>query len=293
MRISEKRILEWWEAPGVEGREAFDEEIVYLNSLAETLNPPRWAILVRDLMPRWGFEPCSHRFFHGLEQVMAMIGAGRPGPRLGGCGDVPLEVHLTLHDLGQDFLAWAEGKGGKKVAEWLGEITPAKAEAARALGEALCAFGHGWVATDAALESWSEKAKFSLTKSLLDGEEAPLPSLLRHACSYNVLANLERVARALGAEKTPEVFVCREALRELPALAPERLVELAVILEALSRWLRGRPAKDGVHAHIYGLLGPHDKVREWLVASLYKTLKLWQHHLDGLFGKTRRLPSLI
>jgi len=293
VKISEKRVLEWWEAPGVEGREAFDEEIVYLNSLAESLSPPRWAILVRDLMPRWGFEPCSHRFFHGLEQVMAMIGAGRPGPRFGGCGDVPLEIHLALQDLGEEFLAWAEGKEARKVGNWLGPISPAKGEAVRALGEALCAFGHGWVATDAVLESWSEKAKYPLTKSLLDGEEAPLPRLLRHACCYNVLVNVERVARALGKEKTPEVFVCGEALRELPALAPERLAQLAVILEALPRWLRGRPAKDGVHAHIYALLGPHDKVREWLVASLYKTLKLWQRHLDGLLGKTRRLPSLI
>jgi len=108
-----------------------------------------------------------------------------------------------------------------------------------------------------------------------------------------VLVNVERVARALGEEKPPEVYVCGEALRELPTLAPERLAELALILEALSRWLRGRPAKDGVHAHIYALLGPHDEVREWLVASLYKTLKLWQQHLDGLLGKTRRLPSLI
>jgi len=293
VKISEKRVLEWWEAPGVEGREAFDEEIVYLNSLAESLSPPRWAILVRDLMPRWGFEPCSHRFFHGLEQVMAMIGAGRPGPRFGGCGDVPLEIHLALQDLGEEFLAWAEGKEARKVGNWLGPISPAKGEAVRALGEALCAFGHGWVATDAVLESWSEKAKHPLTKSLLDGEEAPLPRLLRHACCYNVLVNVERVARALGKEKTPEVFVCGEALRELPTLAPERLAQLAVILEALPRWLRSRPAKDGVHAHIYALLGPHDKVREWLVASLYKTLKLWQRHLDGLLGKTRRLPSLI
>ena len=63
MRISEKRVLEWWEAPGVEGREAFDEEIVFLNSLAETLNPPRWAILVRDLMPRWGLNPVPTAFF--------------------------------------------------------------------------------------------------------------------------------------------------------------------------------------------------------------------------------------
>jgi hypothetical protein len=89
VKISEKRVLEWWELPGIDGREAFDEEILFLNEFAENGKLPRWALLIRDLLPRWGFEPCAHRFFDGLEQVLAMIGSARPGPRLGGCGDIP------------------------------------------------------------------------------------------------------------------------------------------------------------------------------------------------------------
>lgn len=293
VRIAEKRVLEWWEAPGIEGRETFDEEILYFNSLAESLNLPRWAVLVRDLMPRWGFEPCSHRFFDGLEQILIMIGLGRPGPRLGGCGDIPLEIHLRLQTLGQNFLAWAEGKEASPAGAKLGKRTPSKVEAARALGEALSAFGHGWVATDAVLEAWADQARFPLTQALVDGEDAPLPRLLRHACSYDVIANVRRLADGIAKEKAPSVAVCREALAELPELAPERLTKLGVVLEALARWLKRRPAKDSVQAHIYALIGPRDEVREWLVASLYKTLKLWQVYLDGLCGKTRRLPSFI
>lgn len=293
MKISEKRVLEWWETPGIDGRETFDEEILFLNSLAESLSLPRWAVTVRDLFPRWGFEPCSHRFFDGLEQVVTMIGAGRPGARLGGCGDIPLHVHLRLQELGQGFLAWAEGKGGQEVEGWLGKRTAAKEEAARAVGESLAAVGHGWVATDAVLETWATQAKFPLTQGLVDEEEGPLAHLLRHACCYNLFLNLQRLAEGIGEEKISGVRVCREALAELPRLAPERLAQLWFVLDGLSRWLKRRSSRDGAQAHLYALLGPRDPVREWLVASLCKTLKLWQAYLDGLHGRSRRLPSLI
>lgn len=293
MKIGEKRILEWWEAPGIEGREAFDEEILFLNSFAEGTNLPGWAVRVRDLLPRWGFEPCSHRFFEGLEQVMSMIGTGRPGPRLGACGDIPLSVYVGLHNLGQDFLAWAEGKEAVQVQKWLGKRTAARVEAARAVGEAFLAMGHGWVATDALLETWAKQAKYSITQNLVDGEEAPLPLLLRHACCYNVFVNARRLARGIAQEKNPTIRVCKEALVELPQLAPDRSTQLGILWDALARWLKRKPPKDGVQAHIHALLGPRDPVREWLVASLYKTLKLWQVYLDKLHGKNRRLPSLI
>ncbi|MBC7222174.1 hypothetical protein H5T56_04255 [Candidatus Bipolaricaulota bacterium] len=293
MKISEKRVLEWWELPGIDGREAFDEEILFLNDFAESANLPRWALFVRDLFPRLGFEPCAHRFFDGLEQVMGMIGSARPGSRLGGCGDIPISVHLRLQSAGQEFLAWAEGKEAGEVGKLLGKANQAKTEAARAVGEALLAFGHGWVATDAVLETWADQAKFPLAQALVDGEEGPLPKLLRHACSYNVLMNIRRLAQGIGEEKIPAVRVCQEALTEMPELAPERLTQLLLVLDALARWLRRKPPKDGVQAHIHSLLGPRDPAREWLVASLFKTLKLWQVHLDKLHGKSRRLPSLI
>lgn len=293
MKISEKRVLEWWELPGIDGREAFDEEILFLNEVAANAKLPRWAVLVRDLFPRWGFEPCAHRFFDGLEQVMAMIGSARPGPRLGGCGDIPLSVYLRLQNAGQLFLSWAEGKDAGELGKWLGQQTPSKVEAARATGEALLALGHGWVATDAVLETWADQAKFPFTGALLDGEDGPLPKLLRHACCYNILVNVNRLAQGIGNEKVPTITVCQEALEEMPELAPERLSQLLVLLEALSRWLKRKSPKDGVQAHVHALLGPRDPAREWLVASLYKTLKLWQNYLDKLHGKSRRLPSLI
>lgn len=293
MRISEKRVLEWWEAPGIEGREAFDEEIVFLNNRAETLGLPRWAVRVRDLMPRWGFEPCAHRFFDGLEQVIGMIGAGKPGSHLGSCGDVPLSVHMRLQALGQEFLAWAGGKEAAELGPLLGRRTPARVEAARAVGQALTTFGQGWVATDAVLEFWTEQAVYALTKNLVDGEEAPLPRLLRHACAYNVLSNVRRLAQAIGAEGTPEIRVCQEALRELPTLAPERLEQLWVVLQALVRWLKKERPQDAVQSHLYIQVGERDPVREWLVASLYKSLKLWQVHIDRLLGQKHRLFSLI
>lgn len=293
MKIAEKRVLEWWELPGIDGREDFDEEILFLNEFALNGDLPRWALLVRDLFPRWGFEPCAYRFFDGLEQVLAMIGSARPGPRLGGCGDIPLFVYQRLQSLGQQFLFWAEGKEAEEVSRYLGEPDSEKAEAARAVGEALLAMGHGWVAVDAVLETWADQAKFPLTQALVDEEDGPLPKLLRHACSYNVLVNIRRLAEGIKEGRLPTIQVCREALVEMPKLAPERLAQLFLILDALARWLKRKPAKDGVQAHIHAMLGPRDPVREWLGASLYKTLKIWQTYLDKLHGRNRRLPSII
>jgi hypothetical protein len=41
------------------------------------------------------------------------------------------------------------------------------------------------------------------------------------------------------------------------------------------------------------MVGPRDDVRRWLVASLYKTLKLWQVHLDTILGEEHPYLSLI
>lgn len=292
MKISESRLLEWWEAPGIDGREAFDEEILYLNSAIETINLPRWAVLVRDLMPRWGFEPCSHRFFEGLEQVMGMIGAGRACSRLGDCGDVPLSTRRQLTILGGEFLSWAQGES-REVQGWLREGTPARREAAQALGEALLSLNQGRVALDETLEVWSERARFPLTQALLDGDDAPLPKLLRHPCSYNLLNNVENLAQALAQDEIGPVAVCGEALCQLPHLAPQRLSLLWDTLEGLGQWLQNLPPRDGFQSHIYSLLGPRDEVRTWLVSSLYKSLKLWQSHLDKLLHRRHRFLSLI
>ncbi|MCR4391301.1 MAG: hypothetical protein NUV94_00630 [Candidatus Acetothermia bacterium] len=297
VKVSEKRIAEWWEAPGIDGREAFDEEILYLNSLIDEIKLPRWAILVRDLMPRWGFEPCSHRFLDGLEQVMAMIGTARVCSRFGGCGDIPLSVHEQLEGIGSALVRWARAEGNGRMASavggWLGPHTPEHAEAAQAMGEAALAVGHGRAALDEVLERWAERARSPMTRALVDGDDAPLAVLLRHACCFNVLANLERLAQGIGRGEVVPVHVCLDALRHAPELDPTRLALLRGIADALAHWLQELPPHGGFEVRVYTFLGPRDEVRRWLVASLYKTLKLWQVHLDRLLGEKHSYLSLI
>lgn len=300
MAISEKRVLEWWEAPGIDGREAFDEEILYLGSLAEELQLPRWALAVRDLMPRWGFEPCAHRFLCGLEQVITMIGLGRAFPRVGACGDVPHAILVELEGWGTALRRWRrEGEGGGQLVGALGAdrqeacpYSPEKAEAALAVGEAVLALGRGRAALDMALERWNEGARFPLTRRLVDGEEAPLPRLLRHPCCFAVLGHLRRLILGIDRGEVPEFPVCNAALREAPVLDPGRLPALWGITLALAHWLEERPPQ-GLEARIYALLGPRDAVRHWLVASLYKTLKLWGAHLDRLGGEHHSYYPLL
>ncbi len=294
MKVSDRRIAEWWEAPGIDGREAFDEEILYLNSLVEEISLPRWAILVRDRMPRWGFEPCSHRFLAGLEQVLSMIGAGRVWPRFGGCGDIPLFVQRELDRLGAAFVQWAGGgNGGEPLTHSLGSHTAERAEAARAVGEVVLGIGQGPAALDAILERWAERARFGSARVLVDGDEAPLTLLAQHPCCYSLLWNIERLAHSIGNGEPPSVLVCIPSLRIAPKLDPTRLATLHDVGEALAQWLRESPPREGLEARVHGLLGPRDEVRRWLVASLYKTIKLWQVHLDRVLGQKHEYLSLI
>ena len=293
VRIADKRLLEWWEMPGVDGRDAFDEEILYLNSLAEELPLPRWALGVRDLMPRWGFEPCSALFPVGLEQVLTMIGQGKAFPRVGGCGELPLTSRLALQFWGERLVRWSRGR--EVDGEWvkLEPPTPEQAEAARAAGGAALALLQGHAALDEYLERWAERARYPLTRALVEGDEAPLTLLFRHACTYNLAANLSRIVAGIAAGEPPEIRVCQAALEEAQDLDPERVALLRTAAAALSRWREGKEPQSPGEARIYSLLGEQDPVRDWLVASLYKCLKLWLQHLDRLLGERHRYPSLL
>lgn len=294
VKVAERRIADWWEAPGIDGREAFDEEILYLNSQIEELSLPRWAILVRDRMPRWGFEPCSHRFLDGLEQVLVMIGAGRAGPRYGGCGDVPFPVQHKLDLVGNEFLKWAEeGTENESLVLLPKAHTPERAEAAQAVGEILLGIGKGPAKLDAALDRWVEEAGSPIAHALLDGEEAPLALLAHHPCAYTLFWNLGLLAQSIGNGERPSVLVCIPSLRVARVVDPGRLHTLRATGESLARWLKERPAASGLDERVYALLGERDPVRRWLVASLYKSLKLWQVHLDGALGEEHEYVSLI
>jgi hypothetical protein len=294
VRVSDKRIAEWWEAPGIDGREAFDEEILYLNSLTEEISLPRWAILVRDRMPRWGFEPCAHRFLEGLEQILHMIGVGRVWPRFGGCGDVPFAVQRSVRNFGRALVQWAEaGNGSGAPVASLGTHTAERAEAARAMGEIVLQIGQGAAALDATLDQWAERARFSPTRALVNGDEAPLSVVAQYSCAYTLLWNLDRLAHSIGNGEPPSALVCVPSLLVAPKLDPGRILTLREIGEALAHWLQEKPPQSSFEERVHALVGPRDEVRRWLVASLYKTLKLWQVHLDALFGEERDYLSLI
>ncbi|MGC9530347.1 MAG: hypothetical protein ACP5G2_07075 [Candidatus Bipolaricaulaceae bacterium] len=297
-KVSEKRISEWWEAPGIDGREAFDEEILFLNSLAEELPLPRWALGVRDLMPRWGFEPCGHHFLVGLGQVIAMIGEGRVHPRVGDCGEVPLWVAVEVDRWAGALLGWcrgqaADGGAGDSPTAGLDARTPERVEAVRAAADALLSLGRGRAALDEVLDRWADRARFPLARALVDGEQAPLVQLLRHPCCFNLIHNLRRLVDALGRGEVPTLAVCGGALREARELDPGRLPTVRATAAALTRWLQGVPPQEGFEQRLYRCLGPQDEVKRWLVASLYKCLKLWLRHLDCLVGRRQRYYALV
>ncbi len=175
----------------------------------------------------------------------------------------------------------------------LGLPSPEQAEAARAAGGAALALLQGHAALDEHLERWAERARYPLTRALVEGDEAPLPLLFRHACTYNLAANLTRVVAGISAGEPPEVRVCGAALEEAQALDPGRVALLRTAAAALVRWRDGKAPQSPGEAWIHTLVGEPDPVRDWLVASLYKCLKLWLQHLDRLLGERHRYPALL
>lgn len=293
-RISERRVAEWWEAPGIDGREAYDEEILYLNSLAEELDLPRWALAVRDLMPRWGFQPCDRLFTVGVEQIIGMIGQGRAGTRVGGCGVMSLDARLLVAHWGRGLLKWSRGSEPEgPLPPPPGPLTPPQAEAARASGGAALALLQGHLALDEHLDRWASRARYPLTKVLVDGEDAPLSTLFRHPCCYNLEQNLSRVAQGIAANTLPQVRVCNDALLELPQLDPFRIQFMRELALTLVKWWSGKPPTGEWEVHVHHMLGEKDPTRRWLVASLYKCLKLWLQFLDRLHQVRHRYPALV
>ena len=149
----DKLTHKWWETAviNVAGKYDWDEEIKAVNAMMDEIDEfPEWALHVRDAMPKYGFEMCAHRWLDGLDVAIRMIGTEVFWPSTAGrCGDVPGRIADAAEQRAAAVQDWSGGrtsnKGGirRQVAQWLGEQTPEKREAATCFVELVRAFFFG------------------------------------------------------------------------------------------------------------------------------------------------------
>jgi RNA polymerase sigma factor (sigma-70 family) len=266
------------------------EEKKLESMVSSGLDVPEWAKHTRVAMPDWGFEPCSHRWLDGLDAVMDMIHDETYRPRIAGCcGDVPgwvaqeAEKRTTAveHWLNDD--AYACDGFCTQVAEWLGEPTPEKKEAATCYVEIVRAYFFKEKEDAASLaQRWRDRSRENvMLLPLFYGEG--LDGGLACRCGYLTIYRLDLFLKILGGKDQllDEVrWFCETQLRHVQRDDPTRLDTTIGYLWGLhaclsgkhADWLRQRiPACAGAAVYALNKVGQGSELtplKRWLVASL-------------------------
>jgi len=291
-------VRKWWKTTELDatGEYIWDEEVKAVNSMMDEIDEfPEWALQVRDAMPRYGFEMCSHRWLDGLDHVMRMLGAEESHPSTAGhCGDVPGRIVHAAEQRATAVQSWIEGVSpknalGMQVADWLGKPTPEKKEAASCYVELVRAY---FLKSDdyakALSEQWRPRAdKNEILKLMFQG----FNSLLRARCGFKIIDRLDHHIRIIGGALFPTLAErmgsCNDQLAFIPQDDPGRLETTvgylwgwyAHLLGKDEAWLR-ESKPDHAGAAIYALrgvsrAGKPKPLHRWLIASLLKSTKLW------------------
>lgn len=292
----------WWDGPAsVVDANGCDAEIRAVDALGRALpSIPAWARQVRDVMPRWGFEMCAHRWLEGLSDLLRMIGERAFSVSSAGrCGDVPGPV-----------VALALGRA-KAVESWL-KYQPANDRVKLSVQGAL---GQHYLDKDVAAECYVDLMRASLASA---GDASILPrtlarwrplcevnkgvafmlgdqgllGLLQNACGYRLLPGLDAAIRYVGDPEgtpVPKLGQCNRDLAHLWAEDPDRYRVTRGYLWGLYARLAGWDEDDlweecpgCIGSATYALSqvsksGALTPVDRWLVASLLVTTKIWCH----------------
>jgi hypothetical protein len=292
----------WWETTVIDatGKYVWDEEIKAVNGMADDFGVfPEWALRVRDAMPKYGFEMCSHRWLDGLDNVICMIGAEDFCPSTAGtCGDVPGRVVNAAEGRAKAVQDWIDGTGtGKdghdgRVSEWLGEQSPEKIEAATCFVELVRGFLCGTpAATDPGKTAaeWRKRTdQNQILGDMFDGEG--FDCLLECGCGFKILDRLDVYIHMIGGDQAQAAErhgICNGQLRFVFRDDPERYEVTRGYLWGLHAYLAGhdedwlrasKPECAGAALYarhgVQGVEGP-TPLRRWLVASLLKSTKIW------------------
>jgi len=277
-----------------------DDEIKAVNSMmAEVEEFPEWSLQIRREMPNLdGFEMCAHEWLDGLDDVMKMIGAEhRLPPLVGHCGDMPYEVVNAARQRVAAIQRWIEKRSPseddlhRRVAEWLGEQSPEKTEAATCYVELVNAYFRfsNWDDKEALLAKWRASADQHQTLKLMF-EYNGFQGLLENICGFRTVALLDLYIRIIGGDRSQAAegygacgsqlrFSLRDDLERFNVTRGYLWGLQAYLLGRDEKWLQERKpecADAAIHAlQFVSRAGAPTPIRRWLVASMLKTTKLW------------------
>lgn len=292
----------WWETSVIDatGEYIWDDEIKAVNGMTDRIDVfPEWALQVRGAMPKFGFEMCSHRWLDGLDNVIRMIGAEDYWPSTAGtCGDVSGRIVNAAEKRVVAVQQWLDGTGpqgdglSSQVAEWLGEQTPEKREAATCFVELVRGFFCGTRQGEDPRElakGWRARSRHNqILAEMFQGEG--FDSLLECRCGFKIVHRLDLYIRMIGGDQTQATErhgICNSQLRFVFRDDPERYETTrgylwglhAYLTEHDEEWLcENKP--DCAGAAMFALHGVEGgggptPLGRWLVASLLKSAKIW------------------
>jgi|GEM_PF-159217 len=299
-KFVERLTRKCWETAVLDatGEYVLDEEAEAVNAMtAGIAEYPEWALQVRDAMPKYGFEMCSHRWLDGLDDVMRMIGKEEHfSSTAGHCGDVPGRIVDAAEQRAAAVQAWIEGRHSdesnlhKQVAQYLGDPTREKREAAACFVELVRAFFLEPDERAAELaKGWRTRAENNeILKVMFKGEG--FDNLLQNICGFKIVDRLDLYIRVIGGDRLEareRRGVCNDQLRFVLRDDPARFEVTRGYLWGLQAYLLGRNAEwlrsskpECAGAAIHALrtvsrAGAPTPLRHWLVASLLKSTKIW------------------
>ncbi len=320
----DKLIEEWWKTAAThrgDNTYEWDDEIKAINAFTPpAASLPDWAIHVRNAMPRYGFELCSHRWLDGLDHVIEMIGDESYRPfSAGQCGDVPNRVIDAALQRAGAVECWLGSESDPEtplhvdVAERLGTPDAEKEQAARCFVDLVRSFFTEPCPNQNGLtlaRRWRGKAKKNnILNETLAGKG--LDVLLQSRCGFKVIDRLDIYIQMIGGDMSRTADrhgVCRAQSRFIYPDDPERYETTRGYLWGLYAYLAGRDgewlqsqrpecADEAVHA-LNGVsqAGKPTPLRRWLAASFLKSTKLWIDHgipIDLMPSNVRELPDTL
>ncbi|MGC9366115.1 MAG: hypothetical protein ACP5FK_03620 [bacterium] len=295
--------------------DVFNEEKELIDQLIPDIKEiPLWAEKTRQALPWWGFEPCSHRWMEGLDEILMMIKDHKYIPtKTGRCGDTPSYVKNTVGRYLNALKKWMSGKKNddremaEKIQNMLGTLSKEKKTSVKCLIDLLESYLFDSRKDVQRLsESWKEKAAGDLNLSLLfygDG----LVGWLANSCGFKFLDSLEIYLQAIGGnrDKLPETrFVCNSQLIFAYRIDPNRFYVTHAYLWSLYVHLTGQNLDwlkknkeyiSGICASIFQVLESvhsDDIITRWLIAHFFSALKFWYMRMLN-FSPRGQIPHYL
>jgi hypothetical protein len=292
------KMRDWWRNCDVEQD---DEEVRAIDAIEDSIAPlDEETKRIRRLIT--SLESCHHKAARWVELIIEAIGKGRTTK---GAGTRPPGKREPIEQVWQNcaaaLVAWCAGcpaeaigldVGGipaRELIAHVGERTPLKEWQVGRIVDKVREYivwprayedpTFGYAAIVEHPELYEEHADFrdatmqTIIHDTVDGEpaEISLAAAIDHLqpCNWNLLENLVIVLRAIGGHLLPE----------MPFAAHARNIKLTPIRDSMKlvadtlRAFCGGTA-SGVDAGVLRVLGDRTPVKQWLAASLGKTIRL-------------------